>query len=106
MLCGDAGDKLCCRSGQVEGTAFGPRDGGNEEEREADHLWKTAMKAKDVPGGKKAPDGAATLLLDDVGKAETVGHQEHAHDGHSHRQLVADHLRGTAQAPEQRILSV
>src|SRR6266700_2862375 len=46
------------------------------------------------------------LIADDLGETKTVGHENDAHNGHGHREFVADHLRGAAQAAEKRILTV
>src|ERR1051325_5853508 len=73
--------------------------------QEANDLRKAAVKTDYIPGGQNAPDRAPTLLSDDVGKAEAVGHQENADDGHGHRKLVTDHLCGAAQSAEQRVLA-
>src|SRR5690349_2300605 len=48
----------------------------------------------------------ARLRVNNVAQVEAAGHQEDADNGHRQRQLVADHLRGTSQASEQRILAV
>ena len=46
------------------------------------------------------------LRLDDGAQAEAAGEHHHAHQRQAHEHLVADHLRGAAQAAEQGVLVV
>ena len=61
--------------------------------------WKTVQR------GMKA-EIVAALRVDQLAEAERVQHQQRRGDRHRHRQFVADHLRGTAQSAQQRVLIV
>ena len=46
------------------------------------------------------------LRFDDAGEIERTRHQDHAHERKAHEDFVAEHLRGSAQSSQQRILVI
>ncbi len=81
--------------GQVERQAVRLREHRNHEQHECQRL------RKDVP-----VDQAAPLPLDDVVEVQRTRQEKDPDDRQRHRDLVADHLRRGADAPEQRPLRV
>src|SRR5229473_5591925 len=103
----EAADELLFGFRKVEGGAIGFGDGGDEEAEEAEDLRKGS--GENVPAENPAPTEKAVgvgLSVNDVAQAELSGHEQHADYGHGEREFVADHLRGAAQAAEQRIFVV
>ena len=85
--------------GEIEGRPVGLGDAGHKKANKSHKL------GKDVPAGEKARPGTA-LPGDDFAQRESPGQQQHTDYGKSQSQLVADHLGGTAQAAQERILAV
>ena len=88
--------------GQVEGRAVGLGEGRDHEDHERNRL-REHEPARDRDGTQVMEAG---LRFHDVHHRQRSREQQHADRGEAHRQLVRDHLRSGAEAPEQRILVV
>ena len=97
-----AGNELGFGFGQVEGDAIGFGECGSQENDEAEDLWD--RRSEDAPLGDQA-EVESCLAVDHFAEAQRVEHQQRSHDGKSHGEFVADHLRRTAKAAQQRILA-
>ena len=93
-----SGDEFGFGFGQVEGGAVGLGVGGHEVDEEGDEL----EAAEDVP----APRTVGRLAVDDVAKAERSCAENDADERKAQGELVADHLRGSAEAAEESELIV
>src|ERR1700722_1351907 len=62
---------------------------------------------KNVPAGNKGqePEGAL-LMLEDFVKVDRTRQEKNADDGKRERNFITDHLRGAAQAAQQRVLAI
>src|SRR5262249_41894512 len=92
-----AGHQLLFGFGKIKWRAVGLRDGGDEETEEANNL------RKNVP--PENPFGTG-LRGDDLPQAEAARQKEDTDDRHGERKFIADHLRGAAQAAEERVLVI
>ncbi len=81
--------------GEIEGHAVGFGEGRDDEQNEADDVEGEDLE--DSPPGEEAEEEAG-LAVDDSAEAQRIESQQWGRDRHGHRQFVADHLRGTAQA--------
>src|SRR5262249_35961053 len=106
----EARDEFGFGFGKIERGAIGFCNGRSEEADEANNLREqeaVARPADDIPA-KKANVFGIVLLFNQALQAKGIlfRHEQHTDNGHGECELIADHLRGAAQAAEERILGV
>ena len=98
-----AGDQLILGFRQIERDAIGFGESGDQKQDETEDLRERHLE--DAPPGHES-EVETLLAVDDLAQAESVQDQQRCDQGESHRQFVADHLRGASQAAHQRIFIV
>src|SRR5438093_469565 len=87
------GDELRFGFRQIERSTIRLRHGSDKKTEKAENLRNK------VPA-EQSKARMPALGRDDVSEIEAIGHEQHPDDGERQRQLVADHLRRTAQSAE------